>query len=87
MLEAPVNELCIYANDAYRRSARPKQKPVPTGLNATPDVRAATQAATTAGLALRAAAMQAGEWDAWQRIATSLRKEAPEVARSLGLDI
>jgi hypothetical protein len=87
MLEAPVNELCIYANDAYRRSARPKPKPVPTDLNATPDVRAATQAATTAGLALRAAAMQAGEWDAWQRIAASLRKEAPEIAKSLGLDV
>ncbi|MFU8870405.1 ATP-binding protein [Micromonospora sp. SL4-19] len=86
MLETPVNELCIYANDAYRRSARPKPKPVPADLNAAADVRPATQAAATAGLALRAAAMQAGEWDAWQRIAASLRREAPEVAKSLGLD-
>ncbi|MER5604460.1 ATP-binding protein [Micromonospora tulbaghiae] len=86
MLEAPVNELCVYANDAYRKSARVKNKPVPPDLNTTADVRSATQSAATAGLALRAAAMQSGEWAAWQRIAATLRKEAPEIARSLGLE-
>ncbi|SCF41489.1 Histidine kinase-, DNA gyrase B-, and HSP90-like ATPase [Micromonospora purpureochromogenes] len=86
MLEAPVNELCIYANDAYRRSARTKAKPVPADLNASADMRVAIQATATAGLALRAAAMQAGEWDAWQRIAGSLCREAPEIAQALGLD-
>ncbi|MFI5485644.1 ATP-binding protein [Micromonospora echinaurantiaca] len=86
MLESPVNELCIYANDAYRRSSRTKPRPLPADLNSTADIRAATHAAATTGLALRAAAMQAGEWDAWQRIAASLRREAPEIAKSLGLD-
>lgn len=86
MLEAPVNELCMYANDAYRRSARSNPKPLPVDLNATVDVRATAHAAATAGLALRAAAMHAGEWDAWQRIAALLRKDAPEIAKSLGLD-
>jgi len=86
MIEAPVNELCIYANDAYRRSARTKAKPVPANLDAAPDVRAAAQAVSTAGLALRAAAMQAGEWEAWQRIAALLRREAPEIAESLQLN-
>ncbi|MEU2701095.1 ATP-binding protein [Micromonospora aurantiaca (nom. illeg.)] len=86
MLEAPVNELCVYANDAYRKSARVKNKPVPPDLNTTADVRSATQSAATAGLALRAAAMQSGEWAAWQRIAATLRKEAPEIAQSLGLE-
>lgn len=85
MLEAPVNELCIYANEAYRRSARTKAKPVPADLNASPETQKATEAAATTGLALRAAAMQAGEWDAWQRIAASLRREAPEIAKALGL--
>jgi hypothetical protein len=86
MLETPVHELCIIANDAYRRSARANAKLPPTDLNSPPDVRAAAQAATTAGLALRAAAMQAGEWAAWQRIAATLRKQAPDVAQSMGLD-
>ncbi|MCL7458590.1 ATP-binding protein [Micromonospora sp. MSM11] len=86
MLEAPVNELCVYANDAYRRSARVKAKPVPQDLNATAEARFATQTATTAGLALKAAAMKSGEWAAWQRIAAALRKEAPEIAGSLGLE-
>ncbi|WP_432957127.1 ATP-binding protein [Micromonospora haikouensis] len=86
MLETPVNELCVYANDAYRKSARAKKKPVPPDLNTTADVRSATQAAATAGLALRAAAMQSGEWAAWQRIAATLQREAPEIAQSLGLE-
>ncbi|WP_198348207.1 hypothetical protein [Plantactinospora sp. KBS50] len=86
MLEAPVNELCIYANDAYRRTARTKPGPVPATLNVPADVRATTQAVATAGLALRSAAMQAGEWDAWQRIAARLRAEAPDIAKTLGLE-
>ncbi|MER7336155.1 MULTISPECIES: ATP-binding protein [unclassified Micromonospora] len=86
MLEAPVNELCVYANDAYRKSARVKNRPVPPDLNTAAGVRSATQAAATAGLALKAAAMQSGEWAAWQRIAATLRKEAPEIAQSLGLE-
>lgn len=86
MLEAPVNELCGYANDAYRKSARVKAKPLPQDLSASSDVRSATQAAATTGLALRAAAMQSGEWAAWQRIAATLRKDAPEIAQSLGLE-
>lgn len=40
----------------------------------------------TAGLALRAAAMQAGEYDAWRRIMKALRAESPDVAAALGLD-
>ncbi|MFF5171550.1 ATP-binding protein [Micromonospora sp. NPDC000089] len=86
MLETPINELCLYANDAYRKSARTKAKPVPVDLNASAETRASTHADTTTGLALRAAAMQAGEWDAWQRIAQSLRMQAPEIAQSLGLE-
>jgi hypothetical protein len=45
-----------------------------------------SQAATTAGLALRSAAMQAGEWAAWLRIAAVLREQAPDVLETLGLD-
>ncbi|GIH20690.1 ATP-binding protein [Rugosimonospora africana] len=86
MLESPVNELCVHANDAYRRSSRPAERPVPADLGAPAEVRAVAQAATTAGLAVRAAAMQAGEWAAWQRIAAVLREQAPDIAGMLGLD-
>jgi hypothetical protein len=86
MLESPVNELCIYANDAYRRTTRPVVRPVPANLGAPAEVRAASQSAATAGLALRAAAMQAGEWAAWLRIAAVLREQAPDVTETLGLD-
>lgn len=86
MLEPAVNELCVYANDAYRKTPRSAAPPVPADLGAPAEVRAATQAATHAGLALRAAAMQAGEWKSWQRISAVLRQEAPDVLDLLGLD-
>jgi len=86
MIEAPVNELCLYANDAYRKTPRSAARPVPSDLGAHPEVRAAGQAATAAGLAVRAAAMQAGEWAAWQRIAAVLRDQDPDVVELLGLD-
>ena len=41
--------------------------------------------ADDAGLALRAAAMQAGEYEAFQRIVATLRQQAPDVADALGL--
>ncbi|MDQ7903512.1 ATP-binding protein [Phytohabitans sp. ZYX-F-186] len=85
MLEAPVNELCVHANAAYRRTERGTSKPVPQDLGAPPEVRAASRAAATAGLALRSAAMQAGEWAAWLRIAAVLREQAPDVVETLGL--
>ena len=85
MLEAPVHELCILADDAYRKTPRAAVRPMPQDLGAGPEVRAAVHAATTAGLALRSAAMQAGEWAAWQRITAVLREQAPDVLETLGL--
>jgi hypothetical protein len=86
LLEAPVNELCVLADDAYRKTSRSANRPVPSDLSAAPEVRAASQAASTAGLALRMAAMQAGHWTAWEAIETVLREQSPEVVDLLGLD-
>jgi hypothetical protein len=86
MLEAPVNELCILADEAYRKTARGGSRPVPPDLGKSPEVRAATHAASTAGLALRMAAMQADVWPAWERIEETLRRESPDIAKLLGLD-
>jgi hypothetical protein len=86
MLETSINELCVYANDAYRKTPRGAVQPVPSDLGAPAAQRAAAQAAVSAGVAVRAAAMQAGEWAAWQRIAAVLREKSPEVVELLGLD-
>lgn len=86
MLEAPVNELCIFADEAYRKTSRSETRQLPPDLGAPPEVRALTQATATAGLALRMAAMQADAWPAWERIEQTLKRDSPEVAQLLGLD-
>jgi hypothetical protein len=90
MLERPINELCGRADDIYRKTSRR----VVTDDSA--DDGARTSAAADSGpvggaavegaaLALRAAAMHAGEYESFLRIVTSLRQQAPEVAEALGL--
>src|SRR5690606_35588745 len=91
MLEQPINELCLRADAAYRRTGRSKATSH-AGTAAGGFSRSAPEPATPvsvlseAGLALRAAAMHAGEYDAFRRIMLALRANAPEVARALGLD-
>lgn len=86
LIEPSVNELCALADDAYRKTSRSKSSPVPADIGAPAAVRAASHAAITAGLALRMAAMQAGQWDAWEQIEALLRQQSPDVAGLLGLD-
>ena len=88
MLERPINELCGRADDTYRKtSRRDANGPASDGARrppwAAPDP--ATRTVDDAGLALRAAAMHAGEYEAFQRIVATLRQQAPEVAEALGL--
>jgi hypothetical protein len=89
MLEHPLNELCIRADAAYRKTSRGNST---AGTSASLPVQrraeaslAADTGGTAAGLALRSAAMQAGEYEAFRRIVSVLRQHAPEVADSLGL--
>lgn len=92
MLDRPINELCACADDRYRNAWRhvvkeesevePRQ---PT--TSRPSRESHVPAHSDAGLALRAAAMQAGEYEAFRRIVTVLTERAPEVAISLGLDV
>jgi hypothetical protein len=86
LIEPAVNELCVLADDAYRKTPRARTSPVPDNLGAPAEVRAASQAAVTAGLALRMAAMEADQWAAWEQIEALLRVNSPEVAELLGLD-
>ncbi|WP_238452736.1 ATP-binding protein [Micromonospora sp. ATA51] len=86
LLEPPLNELCVLADDAYRKTSRSGSRPLPSDLSEPPESRAATHAAARAGLALRMAAMQAGQWAAWEAIEALLRQQSPEVVELLGLD-
>jgi len=88
MLERPINELCGRADDTYRKTSRRDV----SGLDGDGDRRPpsprpdpAARTADDAGLALRAAAMHAGEYAAFQRIVATLRQQAPDVANALGL--
>jgi hypothetical protein len=97
MLEQPVNELCIRADAAYRKTARmpaAAAAPEPAGSAVDGDVetppdrgasRHSSPPSNVTGLALRSAAMQAGEYAAFRRIVAVLDAHAPDIARSLGL--
>lgn len=94
MLEQPLTELCIRADAAYRktsrrdaataRGARLAARQVP-GQRAPLSVSDGPGDAPSLGLALRSAAMQAGEYPAFQRIVAALQHHDPDIARSLGL--
>ena len=83
MLERPINDLCLRADDTYRKTTRSAREPActPPGSPAPP-----SQASATAGLALRSAALQTGQYEALRSIAGVLREQAPDLARALGLD-
>jgi hypothetical protein len=89
MLERPINELCARADDRYRKTARRMSKDQKPEAEAQARVRAdsGSPLSTTddTALALRAAAMQAGEYEAFRRIVAVLRKHAPGTAEALGL--
>ncbi|MFV2008767.1 ATP-binding protein [Micromonospora sp. LOL_027] len=87
LIEPSVNELCILADDAYRKTSRSGDRAqVPADLRSPAEVRAVSQAAVHAGLALRMAAMQADQWAPWEQIEAVLRQTAPEVVELLGLE-
>jgi hypothetical protein len=90
MLERPINELCSRADDIYRKTSR-RVTAIQPGSDGSPQQpvggsgQATRSGAEGAGLALRAAAMHAGEYDSFLRIVATLRQQAPEVAQALGL--
>jgi hypothetical protein len=80
MIERPINEMCSIADEVYRKSAGSKpSEDKPKGGN--------DQLAEAAeiGLALQAAALEAGEYKAFKKIASALRRSDPDVAGALGL--
>jgi hypothetical protein len=90
MVERPINELCGRADEAYRKTSRRRDADAARRTGERPAAWAgpeppAPPVGAEAGLALRAAAMQAGEYAAFQRIVDVLQGNAPEIATALGL--
>ena len=81
MLERPIYEVCLRADDTYRRAAGAGPSAKPRGKGA-----GAADGALTL-LALRAAAMAAGESEALRRILAEVPQMSPEIAASLGLAV
>lgn len=78
MIERPINEVCILADDLYRKSARPtadRDRPITDKITGGLNV----------GLALKGAALEVGEVKAFKRIVAELRRSEPDIARALGL--
>ena len=89
MLERPINELCGYADARYRNASRhaaKEQEARPEEPGIRPTVDSQVPARSDMGLALRAAAMQAGEYEAFRKIVAVLAERAPGIVSSLGLD-
>lgn len=81
MLERPVHEVCIAADNAYRKTRRGAERTA--GRETVPVT--ADAAGPLIGLALTSAAIEAGEFASLQRIADALRQREPEIAATLGL--
>lgn len=80
LLERLINDLCISANHVYRERATK----IPASTEKTTTSSADGQLPAMTGLALRSAALQAGEYEALKRIASRLEDVAPDVWRALG---
>lgn len=80
-LETPLHEICQLANDRYRRASHEDTKR--QGRTAHSFSGATDE---SAALALLSAAVQAGQYEPLKEIASVLVKQAPNVARRLGLD-
>lgn len=78
LLERPINDLCIAANQVYREHST-RRSPVDR-----PSAPLGGELPAMTGLALRSAALQAGEYEAFKRIASRLEDVAPDVWRALG---
>lgn len=85
MVTASINELCTAANASYRRSSPHGNLPLHRETHRAASAPSADL--TLAGLALRAAAVQAGHHDALESILDIVRRDAPDIASALGLAI
>lgn len=86
LLEKPVTELCLRADDAYRKTSKRGGGTRPKGGEGGPARSDATVERHTYGLALRSAAVQSGDYAAFKRIVGHLAQQAPHIINDLGLE-
>lgn len=84
MLTRPVNELCIEADAAYRRSVRRAAEEREEEDLQRPAM-GNSESGATIGIAIKSAAARTGNYDALKAITKLLREEMPEIADHLGL--
>ncbi len=77
MLDRPVSELCFHANDVYRRHDEADQRE--RGGGSSVDL-------SDVGIALKAAALEAGQLAAIHEVAKVLQVRSPDLSRALRLD-
>ena len=83
LLEQPVQEFCLTAQEVYRRSSQIRGNlPVHNGERAN---SGRPVSSASAGLALRSAALQSGDYEALQRIVHLLTEQMPDLVDALGL--
>lgn len=85
MLSRPVNELCIEADAAYRRSMRRTVEDTENHAAAENASIGNSDTGATIGLAIKSAAARTGNYTALKAISELLREEMPEIADHLGL--
>ncbi|MGV1004864.1 MAG: ATP-binding protein [Candidatus Nanopelagicales bacterium] len=79
MIERPITDMCSVADERYRKSASPK--PPPDRPRPSTDQLAG---GVEVGLALQAAALEAGQYRSFQKILEALRAGDPGIAGALG---
>lgn len=80
MLERPLHELCIRADDAYRKTTRERTHSKPK-----PDRSPGDKSLAGVGLAFRAAAMETGHSSALRDVVGLLKERDPGLVEALGL--
>jgi hypothetical protein len=83
MLERPVSELCILADRVYRRHNADTTEDVDDAVEHD-DKAPASGSLSEVGLALKSAAIQSGQYDAFKKVMELMHDQHPELARGLG---
>jgi hypothetical protein len=82
MLDRPVSELCILADRVYRRHNSDTQD----DSDEQPEANGRTPAAGTlseVGVALKASAIQSGQYDSFKKVMAAMRKQHPDLAAGM----
>lgn len=90
MIERPVSELCILADHTYRRQNGDREPNDDSQVDVTIEPKSSERSSNTnaaeLGLALKSAAIQAGQYEVLRAIIDLVRQQNPDVADALGFN-